>query len=122
MTDALGGGYDLYYYNNNPGGTPVSSHVYPWVTVNPKIEIYSSTIGDCQICNCYEWYWDADSAIQTGFNPFLAYYNCEGILTTIDFPTGNGVICVSSGTVPYWENMTGGILNRDPICCYVTPV
>jgi hypothetical protein len=74
------------------------------------------------ICPCYEWYWDRYGSTITGPNPSLYYYNCEGILSIIEFPYivgDKGFICVSANTTPYWVDTTGGILNNTQTCCQI---
>jgi len=92
-----------------PTLTPTNT---PTPTPTPTIE---------PICPCYEWYWDRNNSTITGPNPSLYYYNCEGILSIIEYPTteDKGIICVSANTTPYWVDITGGILNNNETCCQI---
>ena len=37
----------FYSYNENPSFYPISDITYPWIPVNPTLDIISSTLGDC---------------------------------------------------------------------------
>ena len=71
------------------------------------------------LCDCYDWYWDIQGSTQ-GASPSLSYYDCDGILTIINFPYvggDKGYICVSGGTTPSYTDVTGAQLSNTNICC-----
>ena len=71
------------------------------------------------LCDCYDWYWDIQGSTQ-GASPYLSYYDCDGILTIINFPYvggDKGYICVSGGTTPSYTDVTGAQLSNTNICC-----
>ena len=70
-------------------------------------------------CDCYYWNWDLSGSTQ-GHSPSLSYYDCDGILTVINFPYvggDNGSICVSGGTTPFYTNVTGATRSNTNVCC-----
>ena len=79
-----------------------------------------ATVQPCIPNICSEWFWDSQNST-LGVSPSLSYYNCDGILTSINLPYSGGdkgIICVSGGTIPYYTNVTGGtVANTNFSCC-----
>ena len=109
FTDELGvntGGF--FAYNQNPGLLPLSDITYPWVDVEPKIVLVSSTLGNCCICVKLEYidastyggtYLDCNNDIQNWIIPeagdsytYLCTSNPDSITWNIqpDFITSIG--------------------------------
>jgi hypothetical protein len=98
-------------YSNSSGNFCVSggtSVIYPDILGLYVEENLNCCLPSPTPCECTVWDWIFFPAWPFNYySPILNYYNCEGILTTIQMPpykNFSGDICVSGGTLPFVTN------------------